>query len=256
MNRAHCLILLLGVTAAAVAMAPGVCLGDNVVFEETFDGPSLPSSLTYTTQSSAFTWQIDNQQLRLDNDGSVPTTGWPSAWARTQEGFADWLDHGGFLRFSVDTLAPNPGSGQVKPGLYFGDYHCLFHSGLSWGAFRLYRNGSQIVGNTDMGWGPAGGEMQHIQADVIPNGSALDIDITITGTGTDGLPHTFNYLYHDLNPAFGTGTTGVFYDGPENRDASDSLYDNLTVQHVPEPATFGALGLGALALLRRRRTSR
>lgn len=62
-------------------------------------------------------------------------------------------------------------------------------------------------------------------------------------------------LFTDVNAGYGTKTLdNVFLQGWNGENLTyDIHFDNVTVQAVPEPATLAALGLGAIALLRRRK---
>ena len=89
----------------------------------------------------------------------------------------------------------------------------------------------------------------------------------ILGTSTQGLTSPAGSYVSKSIPLGGIGTvTGpltirlYLYDSPAgSTSANDSKFDNLVLNGstvVPEPASLGLLGLGGLALLRRRRTGR
>ena len=58
------------------------------------------------------------------------------------------------------------------------------------------------------------------------------------------------------NPSLGIANIIIFMDDVIGAEASSLFYDNLSVTAIPEPATFGLLGLGLFGFLTRRRRSR
>jgi hypothetical protein len=69
---------------------------------------------------------------------------------------------------------------------------------------------------------------------------------TALGTATLAMPATYQW------PNRPQPFESKVY-GPQNMDITGNLADTATIHVVPEPATIAALGLGAAALLRRRR---
>lgn len=97
-----------------------------------------------------------------------------------------------------------------------------------------------------------------------PNWTANDL-VTITLSGTGGVGSAFNGNGSEATISIGSNNIGTFAIAQQtNAYATFSAYnntsmfgvgefDNLTVSVIPEPAGIGLLGLGACALLWRRR---
>ena len=226
---------------------PAMATTYTTVFSETFDGASLPTTLTYGS-SPQTTWSINGaNQLFCDYVAGANAT----VSARTIDGF---LSPGDMVIYSLDVGVPEDASpGSYNVGIDFGSYSAVFHPGFTGappGAFRM--GGGFSTGNIDMGFVPARGTMHHIEVVTQSAGSALAVDVSVTGLGTDSLMHTFNYSFLDTTPNLSTGTFGGRRSGGGN-SSSDALYDNFRVQISPEPATMAMLAGGLLALVRRRR---
>lgn len=233
---------------SATLIVAAICLAARpasavVVFSETFDGPSLPATVTYGS-SSQITWSVNSGQLLADYAGSPPNA---TVSAITVDGF---LAPAGLTAiYSLDVGVPAGASvGSYNVGIEFGGYQAIFHPGYSGipGAFRI--GGGYTVGNTSMGFVPKMGVMHHMDVATQMIGSSLLVDITVTGLGTDDLLHTFNYSFLDTSPNMNTGTFGGRRSGGGNT-VSDAMFDNFQVQYVPEPASALLFSLGALGML-------
>jgi hypothetical protein len=85
-------------------------------------------------------------------------------------------------------------------------------------------------------------------------GDTLIVMISHTGYGAAGTPLQAFFASRGFQNGLAdaiSSTTGANQIAPNG--FSSPLYMNFTTQVVPEPATFAALGIGAVALLRRRR---
>ncbi|RYG21335.1 PEP-CTERM sorting domain-containing protein [bacterium] len=93
-------------------------------------------------------------------------------------------------------------------------------------------------------------------ANVYRQGVSGSTTITFTGTLTLGGTVSQSYDIPADNPLHTvvlsgfTGLSSVLISSPDNA----YQFDNVNVEAVPEPASMAALGLGALALLRRKRS--
>jgi hypothetical protein len=241
---AACAALLVGLCATS---APG-----NIVFLESFDGPTLPGTLTYSEVPPNMTWSISGGQLLADSDGTLNTT----INAITNDGFTSPTASYPMV-YSLDLGIPAGSSaGSYNVGLEFGGYRAVFHPGYVPipGAFRM--EGGFSAGNQDMGFVPKMGELHHLEAEVWDLGTSLGVNITITGLGTDDLLHQFNYSFVDSSPNLGTGTIGARRSG--GGGSSDAFFDNLQAVVIPEPSTLlvwsvlAGLGIGAEVRRRRR----
>ncbi len=85
-----------------------------------------------------------------------------------------------------------------------------------------------LVNNTDMGFIPALDYLHHIEVFVTMQRNDLNMDISISGLGTDSLMHTFNYSYLGSPSVLGVGRVGVSIEGRWNKD--DAFFDNLMVE--------------------------
>jgi len=232
------------------------------LFEETFDGTELPTSLTYVADPSFQQWLIDDAgRLYADRFylNYVPMA------AISVQGFG--LTEDG-LRFAVDIGRPSisvnpevpcaPGGSNV--GLLFGGYLALFHPGHDGGGFRLgtWAPGMPtediLVNNQNMGFTPALDVLHHVEVVVTPQGSAVSIDVEILGLGTDDQMHTFNFSFLDSASSLGAANIGVCV---SRANVDDAYFDSLWVEEViPEPGTLSLTLLGSIAVIRRKGCSR
>lgn len=222
------------VVASAVLVA-GMCLSvlptaasGAVLFRETFDGPDLPGSLTYTP---GIPWSIDSGRLFCDYLGTNSTE-----LAQTNDGFT--APAGYPLIYSLDVGIPvGADEGSYSVGLIFGGYRAVFHPGYAPlpGAFRM--EGGFTAGNMSMGFTPKKGVLHHVEVETQSLVSSLAVNVTITGLGTDDAIHEFNYSFIDTSPDLGSGTFGGLRNGGGN-SLSDAFYDNFQAKVVPEPSTL------------------
>ncbi|HOM18390.1 MAG TPA: PEP-CTERM sorting domain-containing protein [Thermoguttaceae bacterium] len=243
----------LAVAGLMLGLVPGQAWA-VVIFSETFDGPNLPTTLTYTAPGGYSQWLLDNGRLFCDYPGSVNVTD----TALTTVGFIAPGD----LKtiYSLDVGIPTGASiGSYNVGIAFGGYQAVFHPGYTQvpGAFRI--EGGYITSNMSMGFVPKMGVMHHMEVmtQFVPAG--LAVTITVTGLGTDDQMHTFTYSFLDTTPNLNTGVFGARRSGGTSANAlSDAWFDNFQVEYVPEPATstlllLGGLGAGVLVCGTRRR---
>jgi hypothetical protein len=125
------------------------------------------------------------------------------------------------------------------------------------GLFRFYSGGS-LAYSTNLALNSINTVSMYV------NDTASDI-IYAGGTRTN-LANTVDYYFNGslayAGAAFGTGASGlgttngmgrvVFFDSTSRTDL-DYLFDNITVEAIPEPATIGMLLFGAVTLLAVRR---
>ncbi|MEA1952260.1 MAG: PEP-CTERM sorting domain-containing protein [Planctomycetota bacterium] len=243
------------ITTLTVALACSCSLSAtaDVLFTETFDGPSLPTTLTYTSDDTN-TWLIDASN-RLFGDYDPAQAGTSAATAITIQGFLDPVLP---ITYSLDVGAPEGiDIGNYNVGLAFGDYQVKFHPGYPDGAFRM--GGGYETSNQDMGFTPKLGVMHHMAVTTRWLGSDLSVEVTVEGLGTDDLMHTFTYSFIDTINAIsdlGSGTFGARRSGDAPNDVSDVMFDNFQAEVVPEPSSVALLLFGAVSLafaIRRRR---
>jgi len=91
------------------------------------------------------------------------------------------------------------------------------------------------------------------------DGWTTTLDITMPGDYSgviDDTQDTFLFQSYDFDSSHlfvGTNTLMIISDGGTSFDYDDFEVTGLTVEYIPEPATVALLGLGSLALIRRRR---
>lgn len=241
-----------------MGMIPGQAWG-AIVFSETFDGPNLPTTLTYSPSTdSNITWSISSGRLFCDYNGNKPDA---NATVLTNVGF---IAPGNLKTiYSLDVGIPSGVSpGTYNVGIQFGEYLAVFHPGYTTtpGAFRM--EGGYFTSNIDMGFTPALDVLHHMEVVTQNVSGGLSVAITIIGLGTDSQMHTFSYSFLDTTPNLGTGTFGGRRSSGTGTGAqSDAFFDNFQVQYVPEPSTgimllLGGLGAGVLVCRGRFRLSR
>lgn len=224
-----------------IGVSPAFAL---TLFEEAFDGSDLPTTLTYMSNPNLNSWYIDSSnRLYGDRFQGSPTI--RSVFvALSTSGFT--LNDDGIL-YSADmgrpTMSVNPETNTVPGGsnigLLIGGYRVLFHPGFPNdvgeypGAFlieewQMEEKPLALIFNTDMGFIPALDYLHHIEVFVTMQGNDLNMDISISGLGTDSLMHTFIYSYLGSPSVLGVGRVGVSIQGRWNKD--DAFFDNLMVE--------------------------
>jgi len=95
--------------------------------------------------------------------------------------------------------------------------------------------------------------------DIVIDASVMYVDWGAPLPDIDALTSIGVVAFSDQRPADSSGASGDFkMDGtnvvwPKGPHSSQLLIDNIWFEEVPEPMTIGLLGLGALALIRRKR---
>lgn len=236
----HRFVLLAG-AVLWLGFIPGQAWG-VIIFSETFDGPNLPTTITYQSHQN-ITWSIDSGRLFCDYNGQTPN---PTVTALTNVGY---IAPGNLKTiYSLDVGIPEGASiGWYNVGIVFGGYQALFHPGYTSvpGAFRM--EGGYSTANMNMGFVPKMGVLHHMEVITENAPGGLAVTITVTGLGTDNNMHTFTYSFLDTTPNLGTGVFGGRRSGGGNA-SSDAWFDNFQVEYVPEPAAgvlFATGGLGA-----------
>ncbi len=217
----------------------------DTLFEETFDGGELPTTLTYMSNPDFNSWYIDSSNRlygdRLQTSNLVFAVLSTSGFTLNDDGLLYSADMGRPTVSVNPEINTTPGGSNI--GLIFGGYRIMFHPGYpkdtdgASGAFRIeewHPSGEIItlVNNTDMGFIPSLDYLHHIEVFVTMQEGGINMDISINGLGNDSLMHTFNYSYSSANSNFGDGKIGVSIQGGNNDDA---FFDNLMIEGTAEP---------------------
>lgn len=208
--------------------------GGTTVFEEHFDGPCLPSTMTYFADPSIRQWIID-ESGRLYADrfdyGFIPmaAVSWQTFPCGTYRYSADM----GRPSISVNPSVPTTPGGSGT-GLLFGQWVVYFGPGNPNGNLKLglwvpSQNHPTVLVEEPLGFTPTFDAMHHVEAVVTTlESGGTRIEVAISGLGDDGQQHTFGFSYASTL-GLGTGRAGVFL----NRlNMDDAYYDNLLVEQI------------------------
>jgi hypothetical protein len=118
------------------------------------------------------------------------------------------------------------GAGTGATALRLGNNTILFHPGYNGppGSFRVEGTGG--YGNSDMGFVPGLGVLHHVEVHSFPSGL---FNVTIT----DGANPAHVYMNSFSNLASYGGPIG-----PAAAGAATAMFDNFTIQAVPEPSSI------------------
>lgn len=231
---------------ALLATAAGAFIGQSArgaIFSETFstDGPFPSASYpewTYVSSPGAVT--------STATGGVLNATGISGTNVRSSVVIPALTD----VTISATVSSSGFSFGQANVGLRWGDLDFLFHPGYPGGAFRIdVDNGAaNIVGNTNMGFTPAGGQAYDISVHGRVIGLNTKFDVVITNGINTFAPSTFtipNVQVEDFT------LVGLYMANDGTR-----TFDNFRV--VPEPSTLalGLLGLASLGFVAQRRCRR
>ncbi len=250
---------------------PGVIFRETFSSVETFGAAVAGSPVPVDYAGTSFTLLNTSggtatATTTVDGQLHIHDTAVTSA-DRGNQYFTTVLENLGNHAIIEGDIGMDNGNGGSSAGIRIGNRAFLFFPGYVDGAFRIYGinpdgSRSYILGNTDMGFGPANSVLHHMAIDVsrTANPGEWLYDVTIEDHDSDA---TFNYQHiattADFDP-IGPMKVGFFggeYGERTNGAVYTRRYDNLTVTVlIPEPATAGLLALGGLSLLclaRRRR---
>jgi hypothetical protein len=146
------------------------------------------------------------------------------------------------LLISAEIGARTDTPGNFNVGLTVGQNNIVFHPGFAGGALRVEGPGG--FGNNNVGFTPALDMLHLLEVRQFPNGL---YEITLTDRN-DPFNNVFTAAF--INPGSVGGPIALRRSGGTT---GPGLYDNLVIQHIPEPATLTLIAFGAGALLRRRR---
>jgi len=239
------------ITAMAVIASVGVC-GADVLFSSGFDGNTGSTVLSQADNSSGPTtvgitdWTTDASVTVISGLTVINT----DAGGTPEVGGFVQLTHAENLYATGDNIL-------VNQNLNLGDdtgirgYSLTFTTDTSWDLSNLNvraghatNKGANQNGNTDLNYVLSGGTLGAdvsgviLQQDYAPEGF-LSLDFDLTGTTIGAGNYTLEVYQQNLN------NTGGAY----------AIYDGITLEAIPEPATMGLVAAvgGSLLFIRRRR---
>ena len=221
--------------ATVVGIAPVYAAPANLPFSENFQSvaPSANAELDYpaftATGAPALAKTVDAAGvLRFGAANNPPAS---QFFTVTPAGYAA----GSELVINIDMgFDGQPGFGATA--LRLGANTMLFHPGYNGppGAFRVEGTGG--FGNSDMVWVPPLGVLNHVEIHSFPSG-LFNIKVT------DGSNPSNVFTTSFTNPASYGGEIG-----PSAIGAAAAIFDNLSIQAVPEPSTIVTSLAGTVGL--------
>jgi hypothetical protein len=217
--------------ATVVRIAPVYAGPVTLPFSENFQSvaPSANAEVDYPafTATGVQSRTVDATGVLKLGSGPVPAANF---FTVTPAGYAA----GSELVTKID-MGFSGAAGTGATALRLGSNTMLFHPGYNGppGSFRVEGTGG--YGNSDMGWVPALGVLHHVEVHSFPNGL---FNVTIT----DGANPALVYANSFTNAASYGGPIG-----PAAAGAATAMFDNFTIQAVPEPSSVvilvGMLGV-------------
>lgn len=238
----------LGVATLLLSGMAGVSWA-QVAVNETFDepAPSFPDAdyPGWTSVLNNYTAAAEGGQLELNSTGAG------------NGGAFSAISYGGDVPLTVqaDVGGVSDPTGFYNVGVIIGDVHFRYHPGYSTGAFQVQQvtpggdNGGTFYQNTgDIGFDAT---MAELSVRITPSGT----DYTYSGTLTNRDNTSEIYAFSGTIPAaaFGVIDSAGIYSQNGGSEPREAIGDNFSATAVPEPAALSLLGLGGLALARRRR---
>lgn len=218
--------------ATLVGIAPLEAGSVSLPFSENFQSiaPSANAEVDYPafTPTGIQPRTVDASGVLRLGSGPVPAANF---FTVTPAGYAA----GSELVLKIDMgFDGQPGFGATA--LRLGGNTILFHPGYNGppGAFRAEGPGG--FGNSDMVWVPAIGVLHHVEVHSFPTGL---FNVTVT----DGANPSNVYATSFTNAASYGGEMG-----PAAAGAAAAIFDNFSIQAIPEPTSIVTGFLGSIAL--------
>lgn len=194
--------------------------------------------------------------------GVVGSTG--ESWNQAEGTFTDLVDSTGAAS-TIDISGLSGGQDEGPAGTIFfhnsnqfgkGDDQTISISGLSIaGVYNIY---IYALSHNTGSWGNLADTERAAGAftttNVSGNGTSQSLDNGITGTDADPFTAGSNYVLFQSIVADGSGNISIVADALDAGGASTRLHVNgLQIVSIPETSSAALLGLGAFALILRRR---
>jgi hypothetical protein len=197
------------------------------------------SSLQGVLGSTGESWNQANGSYTnlIDSTGASSTINVSGLSGGTDEGPATSIFTGNSNQFGKGDNQTISFSGLTFGGTYNIYIYALSHNTGSWGNTADTERAAGAFTTTN----------------TTTNGTSQPLDNGITGTGSTTFTAGSNYVLFQSIVADGTGNISIVADAKDGAGATRLHINGLQIESIPETSSAALLGLGAFALILRRR---